>query len=96
LTSWRDLALCAIDANGEYWFSYKYSDVQYAKNVCKSCTVRKECLLNMWESNPAYGVNGGFSEYDILLETWKKAKKENDNNWSRTDRLLQKLLRKAQ
>jgi hypothetical protein len=50
----------------------------------------------MWESNPAYGVNGGFSEYDILLETWKKAKKENDNNWSRTDRLLQKLLRKAQ
>lgn len=52
--------------------------------------------MNVWDEETIYGTNGGFSEFDILLATWKKAKKENDNNWKRTDRILQKLLRKAE
>jgi WhiB family redox-sensing transcriptional regulator len=96
LANWRTKALCAKDRNSIYWFSYKHEDVQYAKNICQSCEVRKECLINAWGEDVIYGVNGGYSEFDILLATWKKAKKENDSNWNRTDRTLQKLLRKAE
>lgn len=96
MANWRTKALCAEDKNSIYWFSYKHEDVQYAKNICQSCEVRKECLINAWGEDVIYGVNGGYSEFDILLATWKKAKKENDSNWNRTDRVLQKLLRKAE
>ena len=96
MVNWRKKALCAEDRNSIYWFSYKNEEVQYAKNVCKTCTVRKECLLSAWSEDTIYGINGGFSEFDILLATWKKVKKENDNNWNRTDRVLQKLLRKTE
>lgn len=96
MANWRTKALCAEDKNSIYWFSYKHEDVQYAKNICQSCEVRKECLINAWGEDVIYGVNGGYSEFDILLATWKKAKKENDSNWNRTDRTLQKLLRKAE
>ena len=96
MVNWRKKALCAEDRNSLYWFSYKYEDVQYAKSICQSCEVRKECLINAWGEEVVYGVNGGYSEFDILLATWKKAKEENDSNWNRTDRILQKLLRKAE
>ena len=93
--SWRKKALCLIDKNGKYWFSYKYEEVEYAKAVCKACTVRKERLLNMWETDSFYGVNGGLSEFDVMQETWKKVSKANDSNWKRTDRVLQRLLQKV-
>ena len=96
MNNWRQLALCHIDKNKSYWFSYKHQEVEYAKNVCASCAVRKECLAHMWETDSFYGVNGGLSEYDVMIETWKKAKKDNDKHWSRTDTMLQKLLRKVQ
>ena len=92
--NWRELALCSNDKNSEKWFSYNIDDIQYAKSVCKKCTVRKECISAALMGN-FYGVNAGISEYDYKLITWKKAKKENDSNWSRTDRTLQELLRKA-
>jgi hypothetical protein len=94
LKNWRDKALCAVDKNSYFWFSYDYQEVEYAKDICKKCTVRQQCLTSAWKESFIYGVNGGLSEFDILLETWKKAKREDDSNWSRTDKLLQKLLRK--
>ena len=95
MSHWTLLALCAKDPNSHYWFSYNYKEVEYAKKVCSSCSVRKECLLNAWAVEHIFGVNGGYSEFDIMLETWKEAKKENDKNWTRSDKILQKLLRKA-
>lgn len=95
MNGWQKLALCARDANSPYWFSYKYEEIQYAKNVCKKCSVRKQCLMNVWEENYIYGVNGGFSEFEILSETWKEAAKVSDDNWSRSNKILQRMLRKT-
>jgi hypothetical protein len=95
ISSWRKKALCLIDKNSKYWFSYKRDEVEYAKSVCQSCTVRKECILHMWESESFYGVNGGLSEYDVMQETWKQVNKADDTNWKRTDRVLQRLLQKV-
>ena len=95
ISNWRKKALCLIDKNSKHWFSYKYSEVDYAKKVCQSCTVRKECIMHMWETDSFYGVNGGLSEYDVMQETWKEVSDPNDNNWKRTDRVLQKLLQKV-
>jgi len=95
LNNWKQKALCATDSNGKYWFSYKKEEIEYAKNVCKKCSVKKECLLYAWQEDDIYGVNGGFSEFEILLETWKAAKKVNDANWSRTNKTLQRLLQKT-
>lgn len=93
--AWRKRALCLIDKNSRHWFSYKYSEVEYAKAVCQSCTVRKECLVNMWETDSFYGVNGGLSEFDIMEITWRKVKKADDPSWKRTDKTFQDLLRKV-
>lgn len=95
MNNWKQKALCATDSNGKYWFSYKKEEIGYAKNVCKKCSVKKECLLYAWQEDDIYGVNGGFSEFEILLETWKEAKKVNDANWSRTNKTLQRLLQKT-
>ena len=51
--------------------------------------------MNVWEEEYIYGVNGGFSEFEILLETWKEAKKVSDDNWSRSNKILQRMLRKT-
>jgi hypothetical protein len=95
LSNWKKKALCAADVNSEYWFSYKKEEIQYAKNICKKCSVRKECLMSAWQEEYVYGVNGGFSEFEILLETWKEAKKVSDDNWSRSNKILQRMLRKT-
>ncbi len=94
MKNWKDLALCAADKNAHFWFSYDYQKVEHAKKVCKKCPVRQQCLITAWNEEFIYGVNAGFSEFDIMMETWKKAKRKDDSNWSRTDKLLQKLLRK--
>lgn len=92
--NWRDFALCSKDKSSEKWFSYNIDDIKYAKTICKKCTVRMECVSNALNEG-FYGVNAGISEYDYKLITWKKAGKENVSNWSRTDRTLQRVLRKA-
>ena len=92
--NWRDFALCSDDKYSEKWFSYNIDDINYAKSVCKKCTVRLECISSAL-SEVFYGVNAGISEYDYKLITWKEAGKKNDSNWSRNDRTLQEVLRKA-
>lgn len=95
---WAKNAICASDSRSEAWMSYNKEDIIYAKIGCEKCTVRRECFLQAWEANSSdktgfYGVNGGISEYEFLLGTWKEAKKDNDDNWTRTDRILQKFMR---
>ena len=92
---WREQALCSKDKYSEKWFSYNIGDVQYAKSVCKKCTVRLECITNAL-SDEFYGVNAGISEYDYKLITWKEAGSENESNWSRSNKTLQRVLRQAE
>ena len=94
LTSdWKKRAVCASDKRQSAWMSYDKDDIQYAKNGCARCSVRAECFLSAWSSDDYYGVNGGISEFEFLLATWKKVKKVSNVNWKRTDKDLQRLMR---
>jgi hypothetical protein len=92
-SNWKSRALCASDPKQYTWWSYDKDDIAYAKQGCSRCSVRAECFLSAWESDEFYGINGGISEYEFLLRTWKKSKKESNVNWKRTDRDLQKIMR---
>lgn len=93
-SNWQDFALCRKDKNPNKWFSFDIDDINYAKNVCRKCTVRNECLISAISSDNFLGVNAGMSEYEFLIETWVEAKEYDETNWPRTDRAFQRLLRK--
>jgi hypothetical protein len=93
-SDWRSQAVCANDLNPLAWLSYDISDVKYAKDGCSRCDVRFECFISAWDNKPYVGVNAGISEFDYLNLTWKEAEKENGSNWSRTNKVLQRILQK--
>lgn len=92
--NWRLEAVCMRDANPNYWLSYKYSDIQYAKDGCARCNVKRECFFTALENEEFVGVNAGISEYDFLMATWKKATKSNGTTRNRSDNAIKKLLQK--
>lgn len=94
-SDWLNEAVCANDERPTAWLSYDINDVQYAKLGCSKCTVRKQCILNAFRNDPYVGVNAGISEYDFLMLTWKEATKVNGSNWSRTDKVLQGIVRQV-
>lgn len=89
----NDLALCQGDEKSYAWFSYDINDIEYAKSVCRNCEVKVQCFINGLD-NDFMGVNAGISEFEFMIETWKEAKKENESNWTRSDKVLQGILRK--
>lgn len=91
---WLKSALCKKDDNPHFWLSSNIDDINYAKNVCMMCSVRIECLYSaVYERDEFIGVNGGFSEIEYLIRTWEEAGDENESNWRKSDRLIQKLFR---
>lgn len=96
LSSWRQKAVCASDPHAEKWVSYIYDDVQYAKNGCARCDVRKECLASALMNEDIVGVMAGISEFEYLMYTWHEALEENESNWRTDDSTLSRLLQKAQ
>ena len=93
--NWTKKAVCTSDAKKNTWWSYDKDEIAYAKQGCARCTVRVECFLSAWESDEFYGINGGISEFEFLIKTWKKSKKESNVNWKRTDGDLQGILREV-
>lgn len=93
---WLELALCSKDKRKNAWYSYNLDDIEYAKNICKQCPVKKECIFNALSGGDFYGVNSGVSEYEFKILTWKKAKTINESNWSRSRSALQRVLQQAQ
>jgi hypothetical protein len=96
LSNWRAEAVCADDPYAERWVSYKYDDVQYAKNGCARCEVRKECLVSALSNDGIVGVVAGISEFEYLMHTWHEATRENESNWRTDDSTLSGLLQKVQ
>ena len=91
---WTSVALCKKDDQPSLWLSSNIDDVNYAKNVCRKCTVRMECLLSVvYEKDDFIGIHGGLSEIEYLLLTWKEVDDEQDTNWDITDSVVQRLLR---
>jgi hypothetical protein len=87
--SWIGKAVCSKDANPSYWVSYNLDKIEYAKNGCAKCTVKKQCMasaysfvdnVNIFEHSIA-GVIAGISEYERKIMAWKKVNDINGNNW---------------
>jgi|LakMenE01Jun11ns_1017448.scaffolds.fasta_scaffold8574273_2 hypothetical protein len=87
-------ALCQGDEKSSAWFSYQIEDINYAKSVCAECEVKLPCFFNALE-NEFMGVNAGISEFEFMMKTWKEAKTKNESNWTRSDKVLQRILREA-
>lgn len=92
LSDWILKSVCADDESPLSWLSYNIKDIKYAKEGCSRCEVRIPCFLRAWNEDTYVGVNAGISEYDLLIATWKESGKLNGKNWSRSDKLLQKIV----
>lgn len=95
-SNWRDQAICFHDKNAHKWTSYNYDDVQYAKDGCSICPVRKQCLVTAMTSNSFVGVIAGISEFDFLMYTWEEVNDINESNWGTGDTAFSRLLQKIQ
>jgi len=58
---WRDRALCA-EVDPEAFFPEKGGSVRAAKQVCRGCEVRADCLEYALAHDERFGIWGGFSE----------------------------------
>lgn len=94
-SNWRKKAICSGDKKSSSWLSYDYKDVEYAKEGCSRCSVRKECLITALNNDSFIGVIAGISEYDYLISTWQEAARENESNWRADDSILSGLLQRA-
>jgi WhiB family redox-sensing transcriptional regulator len=59
--SWMDRALCA-EIGDDFWFPEKGGSTRLAKQVCRACNVRAECLDYALDTDQKFGIWGGFSE----------------------------------
>ncbi len=58
---WQERALCA-QTDPEAFFPEKGGSTREAKQVCRSCEVRAECLEYALENDERFGIWGGLSE----------------------------------
>ena len=58
---WRDRARCA-EADPDAFFPEKGGSTRLAKQVCRACEVRSECLQYALDHNEPFGIWGGLSE----------------------------------
>jgi WhiB family redox-sensing transcriptional regulator len=58
---WMDRALCA-ETDPEAFFPEKGGSTREAKQVCRSCEVRAECLEYALANDERFGIWGGLSE----------------------------------
>jgi hypothetical protein len=91
---WASVALCKKDSKSYSWLSSNIDDINYAKDVCRRCSVRPECLYSaVYEKDQFIGVNAGMSEIEYLIRTWQEVDQEDESNWTKPDRLIQVLFR---
>lgn len=60
LNAWRSDALCG-EMDPEIWFPDTHQQASVAKQVCRRCPVRQECLVDALATNERHGVRGGRS-----------------------------------
>ena len=60
-TDWHTFGLCS-QTDPEIFFPEKGGSTRDAKKVCKSCTVRADCLVDAMLSEERFGIRGGLSE----------------------------------
>lgn len=66
--AWQDRALCA-QADPDAWFPEKGMSAWWAKQVCRRCPVRTECLGYALTHGETQGIWGGLSYNERLRLT---------------------------
>jgi len=93
--SWTYSAVCRRDDFPSRWLSSDIDDINYAKDGCRKCTVRPECLISaISKENGFIGVNAGMSEIEFLMTTWKEVDNESESNWEISDTVIRNLLQR--
>lgn len=59
--NWRSAAACA-GSNVDLWFAVGAAEHKQAKQVCRGCDVRRECLMYAMEAPVDHGIWGGLTE----------------------------------
>jgi len=59
---WQDLGRCLEIGDPDLWFPDKGGPTEGAKEVCRPCEVRDQCLAYALEHRIRHGVWGGKSE----------------------------------
>ncbi len=62
--SWRAHAACRGHQT-DCWFPERGENSSYALSVCRTCSVRDECLAEALETNETIGIWGGKSEREL-------------------------------
>ena len=63
---WREEALCS-GRDTEAFFPEGDQPAIVAKNICRRCPVRPDCLAHAVEHRERYGIWGGFTEHARAL-----------------------------
>lgn len=95
-SNWKTNAICASDKYKNKWVSYKISDVEYAKEGCSRCSVKKICLATALANDSFVGTIAGMSEYGYLVKTWQAVQDINESNWRTDNTTLQRLLQETE
>ena len=91
-SDWRIKALCRRDSHPSRWLSSKREEIEYARQKCRICEVRPECLWSaIYEREEFTGVNAGITEIEYLMKTWEEVEFEHEDNWRGSDKLIQDL-----
>ena len=59
--SWQDLANCR-GADADLFFPERGASTRTAKQICRECSVREDCLEFAIVSSEKFGIWGGLSE----------------------------------
>jgi hypothetical protein len=59
--AWADFGSCT-SADPDLFFPESGADTSYARSICKSCPVRRQCLDYALESGQKHGIWGGMTE----------------------------------
>ncbi len=59
--AWQDLGACQ-NADPEAWFPEQGGPTALAKDICRRCEVRTDCLEYALENREQHGIWGGLTE----------------------------------
>jgi hypothetical protein len=65
---WTRDAKCKFDKK---FLSFHIDDVREAKEICRTCTVQRECMMFAEEVDATF-IAAGTSRYDRLVKRWKR------------------------
>jgi WhiB family redox-sensing transcriptional regulator len=82
---WQERAACRTNRDPDLFFPHRSDGnanrkTEQAKDVCKGCDVRRDCLLYALRTGQQWGVWGGLSEQELRAIRKKAAGQREDRD----------------